>query len=230
MARSALPGLPAADLPVRLAVFDCDGTLVDGQGDICAAMLKTFALHALPTPDLHRVRRSVGLSLPQAIAQLTPDTPPEQIPDLVATYKTEFRAARAEGRLTEPLFAGIPECLATLAHNQWTLAVATGKSRRGLDHCLATHALTDAFHSLHTADEHPSKPHPAMLHAALDAAMVPPRAAVMIGDTGYDIAMAQAAGVAAIGVAWGYHTPAELRAAGALAVAETPEQLVTMLG
>lgn len=224
-----MSAIPPRDLPVRLAVFDCDGTLVDGQGDICAAMLSAFALHGLPAPDLHQVRRSVGLSLPRAIATLLPGHDAAAIADLVDSYKSAFRAARAEGRLSEPLYPGIPEALAQLAANGWDLAVATGKSRRGLDHCLANHNLTHRFRSLHTADEHPSKPDPAMLHAALAAALAPPHAAVMIGDTAYDIAMAHAAGVTAIGVAWGYHTPAELRAAGAHAVAQSPQDLVALL-
>lgn len=131
--------------------------------------------------------------------------------------------------LEEPLFEGIAEVLETLAARGWTLGVATGKSDRGLDHCLATHGLSSLVATRQTADRHPSKPHPAMLEAALAEAGATPGEAVMIGDTQYDIAMARSAGVRAIGVAWGYHEAAELIAAGADAVADTPAHLLELL-
>jgi phosphoglycolate phosphatase len=105
------------------------------------------------------------------------------------------------------------------------LAVATGMSRRGLDHCLAANGIADRFVSLQTADDHPSKPHPAMLRAALAEADADATQAVMIGDTQYDILMAADAGVRGIGVAWGYHAADELRAAGAAYVARNPADL-----
>ena len=225
-----LDGVPGPDAALRLAVFDCDGTLVDGQADICAAMASAFTGLGLAAPDPLRVRRAVGLSLPQAMHALMPEAERALHTALVDAYKQAFRLARAEGRLAEPLFPGMAEAIATLRGAGWDLAVATGKSQRGLTHCLAVHGLSDAFASLQTADHHPSKPHPAMLFAALDDTLATPEQAVMIGDTAYDIQMAQAAGVAAIGVAWGYHTPAELLEAGALAVAESAAQLVEMLG
>ena len=138
-------------------------------------------------------------------------------------------SARSAGRVTEPLFPGIRELLDTLRAGGWDLGVATGKSQRGLEHCLATHGLTGHFVTLQTADFHPSKPHPAMLEAALAEAFASAQDAVMIGDTSYDMLMAQAAGVRAIGVAWGYHPSEELLAAGAEAVAQSPEDLMEML-
>ena len=105
------------------------------------------------------------------------------------------------------------------------MGVATGKSDRGLTSCLATHAISEHFITLQTADRHPSKPHPAMLEAALDEAAVEAGAAVMIGDTAYDMAMAVNSGVRPVGVGWGYHDAAELRAAGAVFVAETVSAL-----
>jgi phosphoglycolate phosphatase len=214
---------------MRLAVFDCDGTLVDGQAEICAAMDEAFAAERLPAPDRHQIRRIVGLSLPQAMLRLTPDSDPERVASLVESYKQAFRTARADGRLQEPLFAGIRETLAGLHAGGWLLGIATGKSARGLSHCLATHGLGALFVTCQTADHHPSKPHPAMLEAALGEAMVDAAAAVMIGDTVYDIAMARAAGVRAIGVAWGYHTVQELHDAGADAVARDPAHLLELL-
>lgn len=210
---------------MKLAVFDCDGTLVDGQASICAAMERAFAEADLPAPDRHQVRRIVGLSLPQAVRRLAPDAHPDQHDLAVAAYKAAFRQARESGELQEPLFEGIASLLAELDAAGWLLGVATGKSQRGLTHCLATHGLTARFCTLQTADHHPSKPHPAMLEAALAETATDPADAVMIGDTAYDIAMARQAGVRAIGVEWGYHDANELLAAGAAFVAATPMQL-----
>jgi len=214
---------------VRLAVFDCDGTLVDGQASICEAMEAAFAVHGLPAPDRHLIRRAVGLSLPLAVQRLLPDGGNDLHHAIAEDYKHAFRAARAAGTLEEPLFDGIADTLSALREGGWTLGVATGKSDRGLSHCLAVHGIDDAFVTLQTADRHPSKPHPAMLEAALDEALAQPEQAVMIGDTGFDMAMAEAAGVRAIGVAWGYHDAHELLAAGAEWVAETPAELTEYL-
>lgn len=217
-------------MTIRLAIFDCDGTLVDGQADICAAMDIAFETAGLTAPDPHQVRRIVGLSLPQAIRALAPGAGEARTLAAANAYKDAFRAARAEGRLAEPLFHGIAELLNQLRETGWTLGVATGKSDRGLAHCLAAHGLTDHFVTLQTADRHPSKPHPAMLRAALAEAGAMPHDSVMIGDTAYDIEMAKAAGVRAIGVAWGYHSPGELRESGAHKVAKTPDHLGEILG
>jgi phosphoglycolate phosphatase len=214
---------------VKLAIFDCDGTLVDGQASICEAMEAAFAAHGLAAPDRYHVRRAVGLSLPQAVRRLLPGLADEVHHAVAEDYKLAFRAARSEGRLEEPLFEGIAESLADLRRAGWQLGVATGKSDRGLTHCLAAHGLADAFVTLQTADRHPSKPHPAMLEAALAEALAEPGEAVMIGDTAFDMAMAQAAGVRAIGVAWGYHDPAELAKAGAEWVADDPAGLTEYL-
>jgi phosphoglycolate phosphatase len=212
-------------MTVRLAVFDCDGTLVDGQGAICAAMERAFAEAALPAPERPLIRRAVGLSLPHAVARLAPNADERAVAVVVGAYKDAFRAARASGELAEPLFEGMAELIAALRGAGWVLGVASGKSDRGLDHCLATHGLSHHFATLQTADRHPSKPHPAMLEAALAEALAEPADAVMIGDTAFDIAMAAEIGVRAIGVSWGYHEPHELRAAGAAFVADSPQEL-----
>jgi phosphoglycolate phosphatase len=216
-------------MTVRLAVFDCDGTLTDGQAAICAAMAEGFAEAGLPAPDPHQVRRIVGLSLPSAIARLAPHETPEAHGRVVQAYKQAFFRARERGLVQEPLFEGMPGLLARLHGAGWTLGVATGKSDRGLTGCLTMHGIFDLFATLQTADRHPSKPHPAMLAAAMAEAGALAADTVMIGDTAYDIEMAHAAGARAIGVAWGYHDPGELLAAGAEAVAETPEHLEDLL-
>jgi phosphoglycolate phosphatase len=216
-------------MSVRLAVFDCDGTLSDGQAAVCVAMDIAFAEAGLPAPERHAVRRSVGLSLPQAVAQLAPDAARETQAAAVDAYKSAFRQARYDGSLHEPLYEGIAPLLGRLKQRGWVLGVATGKSDRGLRSCLLTHGIFDLFVTLQTADRHPSKPHPSMIEQAMTDAGAEPGGTVMIGDTVFDMAMARTAGARGLGVAWGYHEPAELIAAGADAVAETPVQLEAQL-
>ena len=214
---------------VKLAVFDCDGTLIDGQASICAAMESAFAEHGLALPQRSAIRRAVGLSLPQAIRTLLPEAEMVTQGALVDAYKRAFRAARAAGELQQPMFPGMAELLDALRAQGWLLGVATGMSSRGLSHCLAMHGLTRHFATLQTADDHPSKPHPAMLELALLEAGAEPGNAVMIGDTVFDIYMARDAGVRAIGVDWGYHAPQELIAAGAACVVANPAELEEVL-
>ncbi|MXP39736.1 HAD-IA family hydrolase [Erythromicrobium ramosum] len=214
---------------MRLAVFDCDGTLVDGQADVCWAMERAFARAGLPAPEVSAVRRAVGLSLPQAVRTLSPDLTEDQNRAVTEFYRSSFRARREEGLLDEPLYDGIAELLRALHSAGWSLAVATGKSDRGLAACLATHGIADLFVSLQTADRHPSKPHPAMLEAALFEAGASRDQAVMIGDTSFDMLMARSIGVAGIGVGWGYHAAPELLASGAARVVGTAEALAAAL-
>jgi len=204
----------------KLAVFDCDGTLVDGQADVLWSMARAFESAKLAAPDPFEVRRMVGLSLPVAIRALAPEEGEAKQREIVDLYKHAFRTRREEGLLHEPLYQGVAELLRDLHKRGWQLAVATGKSDRGLAACLAAHGLTDLFVSLQTADRHPSKPHPAMLEAALFEAAAQPKDAVMIGDTSFDMQMAVAARVRAFGVAWGYHDRHELIASGADTVAD----------
>ena len=209
----------------RCAVFDCDGTLVDGQAAICEAMEHAFIGADLPSPTRSDIRRIVGLSLPAALSRLAPTADDSTRERIVAGYKDAFFAARSSGRLSEPLYDGMAELLRALRDDGWTLAVATGKSDRGLAACLVTHGIADLFTSLQTADRHPSKPHPAMLEAAIFECGAAPSESVMIGDTSFDMDMAGHAGVRAVGVDWGYHEAAELRAAGAVGVAGTMAEL-----
>ena len=213
----------------RLAVFDCDGTLVDGQAAVCETMERAFAAIGSPPPERNAIRRTVGLSLPLAVRQLMMDGREVDRLQVVEAYKRLFRETRLSGALHEPLYDGMADLLARLDEDGWLLGVATGKSDRGLHSCLETHGIKQRFVTLHGADRYPSKPHPAMLEAALDEAGVVADEAVMIGDTSFDIEMAGAAGVRAIGVAWGYHDPAELMAAGAQSVASTMEELEHMI-
>ena len=214
---------------MKLAVFDCDGTLIDSQVNIIRAMEQSFQRHRLPAPDSHATRRIVGLSLPAAVRSLAPALSEDQNRAVTEFYRSSFRARREEGLLDEPLYDGIAELLTGLRDAGWSLAVATGKSDRGLAACLATHGIADLFVSLQTADRHPSKPHPAMLEAAMFEAGALPGQAVMIGDTSFDMVMARSIGVTAIGVDWGYHDASELRASGAARVVATAAALAAAL-
>ncbi|RYY34318.1 MAG: HAD family hydrolase, partial [Sphingomonadales bacterium] len=194
----------------------CDGTLVDSQANICRAMEECFSAARLAPPSRDDIRRIVGLSLVPAIALLHPEGELTQHEEMADGYKRAFFAMRSNNALDpEPLFDGIRDALDTLQGKGWLLGVATGKSDRGLRLLLEHHGLYERFVTLQTADRHPSKPHPSMLHAALAEAGAAPETSVMIGDTSFDIEMARAANVHAVGVAWGYHTPHDLLAAGA---------------
>jgi phosphoglycolate phosphatase len=210
----------------RLAVFDVDGTLVDSQHNIVASMVRACERSGVAAPTPAAIRRIIGLSLLEAATSLLPETDPELILRVVDEYKLGFQELRAQGDHFEPLFPGVVEALDALEAEGWTLAVATGKSRRGLLMMIERHGLAGRFVSLQTADDNPGKPHPAMLRRALDEAGARPSEAIMIGDTSYDMQMGRSAGVR---VAWGYHAPAELLAAGADLVVETYPHLVAVL-
>ncbi len=212
-------------MSARLAIFDCDGTLIDGQASICEAMEAAFAAFDLAAPDRNEVRRAVGLSLPLAVRRLLPEHDTRMHHAVADAYKQAFRTARSEGRISQPLIPGIFGVLEGLRAAGWLLAVATGMSDRGLTHCLATHDITDMFVTLQTADRHPSKPDPSMVNAALFEAAADADDTVMIGDTVFDMEMARLAGVRGIGVNWGYHAPQDLLAAGAEFVAGDPAEL-----
>jgi phosphoglycolate phosphatase len=213
----------------RLAIFDCDGTLVDSQADICAAMDAAFAAAGLAPPDRTATRRIVGLSLPEAMRRLHPAGTEKDHAALAQLYRDAFRARRTAGQVAEPLYDGIAALIEELAGAGWLLGVATGKSDRGLAHCLEAHGLAGHFVTLQTADRHPSKPDPSMIEACLAATGAARAATAMIGDTAFDMAMAVNAGVRAIGVDWGYHHPRDLVDAGAEAVAGSIAELRLLL-
>lgn len=202
----------------ELVVFDVDGTLIDSQHLIVAAMEAAFRGHDLEPPERGEILGIVGLSLVQAVAALRPDLPGDEIEALAEGYRQEFVAQRAKGgaEAQAPLYPGARAALDRLAADpRVRLGVATGKARRGLDHVIESHGLGGLFETLQTADEHPSKPHPSMLETALLETGLPAGRAVMVGDTEFDMAMGKAAGFATIGVAWGYHPRLRLEAAGA---------------
>ena len=213
----------------RLAIFDCDGTLVDSGATIYRAVAETFAEHGIALPPPRECRRVIGLSLTEAMAALVPEASGDEHARLTDTYKTKFFQARLEGRVEEPLFDGIADLLDALEADGWLLAVATGKSLRGLNHCLECHGIAARFVSLQTADRHPSKPHPSMAVQAMADAGAAPETTVVIGDTSFDMGMARAAGAIGIGAGWGYHDAQELLAGGAAAVADQPLEVLQLI-
>jgi len=213
----------------KLALFDCDGTLVDSQANICASMDLAFEKQGLTPPNHHLTRRIVGLSLVEAMRQLLPEGEDALIKQLAQSYKDGFSELRQAGGIHEPLYEGMADLIVRLDDAGWVLGVATGKSDRGLNHVLETHGLKDSFVTLQTADRHPSKPHPAMVELAMVEAGATRETTAMIGDTSFDMEMATNAKVRAIGVDWGYHDPNELVAAGAEAVAATMDELHEVL-
>ncbi len=220
--------------PLRLVIFDVDGTLVDSQSDIIAAMTHAFDGMGEPVPASTDILNIVGLSLDVAMGRLAPDLPVDAHVRLVEGYKNAYMALRITtgAAQSSPLYPGAQAALEALhADPETLLGVATGKSRRGLDKLLEGHNLTGMFITQQVADFHPSKPHPAMIAAALAETGVDSRAAVMIGDTSYDMEMAKSAGVAAIGVSWGYHPTSALGAADVVIdrFADLPDALETLL-
>jgi len=204
----------------KFAVFDVDGTLVDSRTSIARAMAQAFTALDLRAPTYDETRRIVGLSLAPAIKVLAPDLPETRYAALAEAYKNAFVANRAAG-LVEPLYDGAHQTLLDLKAAGWTLGIATGKARRGVDVFLANHGLADLFDCAFCADDGPGKPDPHMLRLNMDAVRRAPGDTIMIGDTSFDMAMARAAGVYAQGVAWGFHTVEEVQAGGAHHVADT---------
>lgn len=219
--------------PPRLVIFDCDGTLVDSQHHIVAAMHTAFAAEGLALPQAEMVRRTVGLPLTVAIESLLPTG--AVLAAVVEAYKQAAIAQRLDPDHHEPIFPGLLEALDRLEAAGFLLGVATGKARRGLDFTLATHGLTGRFVTLQTNDVVAAgKPAPDMVLQAMAETGAVPASTIVVGDTTFDMEMARNAGVAAIGVAWGYHEEDVLRAAGASRIiksfAELPDLVCELLG
>lgn len=213
---------------MHLLVLDVDGTLVDSQALIVAAQRAAFAACGLPAPTRERSLSIVGLSLHEAFTSLVGPLGP--VADLAEAYREAFAVLRADPDCREPLFPGIERFIAdAAARPDLALGIATGKSRRGVAHLVARHGWASIFRTIQTADDAPSKPHPAMLHQAMAETGIGPGATLMLGDTTFDMAMARSAGARAIGVSWGYHPVAALREAGAELVIDAVDELWRVL-
>ncbi|WP_417743392.1 HAD-IA family hydrolase [Salipiger sp.] len=201
-------------MSLRLVIFDVDGTLVDSQADILASMQAAFGATGLAVPTREEILSIVGLSLPQAMAKLAPMADKAARAQMVEAYKAAYLELRSEKGTPEssPLYPHVRKVLDQLhAEPDTLLGIATGKSRRGLDKLVDGHNMRRLFVTQQCADDHPSKPHPSMIEAALSETGVSPQRAVMVGDTSYDMDMARSAGILAIGVTWGYHDAGRLR-------------------
>jgi phosphoglycolate phosphatase len=215
-----------ADSPLRLVIFDCDGTLVDSFIAIHEAMVAAFRDFALPPPPEDMLRKMIGLSVGEQVAVLAPAADPDQRAAIENGYR-RHRLSRTDP--PEPLFPGARACLETLDQRGHLLSVATAKSAKGLLATLDRHRLHRYFINVQTGDHHPGKPHPSMVLTSLAQAGVDPENALVVGDTRFDIEMAVNAGVTPIGVAWGYHDDHDLKAAGAMAIAPSFAALTTMI-
>jgi phosphoglycolate phosphatase len=179
-------------MSLKLAVWDVDGTLVDSRAAIFAAVKVGFAAMGLPEPTYDAVRQIVGLSLRDAMAAMVPELEPVALTRLVDGYKQAFQDFHRDPDFIEPLYDGAAETLDRLKASGWRIALATGKSRRGVDTIVRMHGWTGFFDSAHCSDDGPGKPHPAMLIAAMRASGAAPRQTIMIGDTSHDMRMARA--------------------------------------
>lgn len=182
-----------------LIVWDWDGTLADSTGMITHAILKAADQVGLPTITATAASNIIGLGLRESIHALYGDIPAEQAQALAMQYTANYYAGERE----IPLFAGAADTIMALHKRGFKLAVATGKGRRGLNLALEHCGLGPYFHATRTVDECFSKPHPQMLDALMEHLVVLPERTLMIGDTSYDLQMAQNAGVSAIGVSYG---------------------------
>ncbi len=206
---------------MNLVIFDCDGTLVDSQDAICAAMVHAFSGLGLEPPRRAEVLGVVGLSLPEAFEVLAPRHSDTMRAELSERYKAAFPRHAPSPIPRDPLYAGAKFAVEALARREdIVLGIATGKSRRGVARLLDQEGWHAHFLTIQTADDHPSKPHPSMIERAMHESGIDPVRTVMIGDTTYDIEMGRNAGVATIGVAWGYHATDALAAAGADAIVD----------
>lgn len=213
----------AGDL--RLCAFDLDGTLIDSQHHIVAAMHAAFRIEGLQAPAAAKVREIVGLPLDHAIRRLAPDVRGLQLERVGQAYRDAYFDAKAADRDAEPLMPGALGAIKALEGTGWQLAVVTGKGRRGLLEVLDAHGLRQRFVALKSADDGPGKPDPTLLLEAVAEAGSNPGRSVMVGDTVFDMGMARRARVAGIAVTWGYHEPALLETEGPAAIIERFEDL-----
>lgn len=204
-----------------LIVFDWDGTILDSAGAIVRSIQAACADLDLPVPDDSRARHVIGLGLADAMRHAVPDLPPERYQAMVDRYRHHYLSG--DHNLT--LFAGIPELLARLHAAGYMLAVATGKSRIGLERALDHGGLRPYFHASRCADECHSKPHPQMLEELLAEFGMAAEQAVMIGDTSHDLLMAANAGVGGVGVTYGAHPADFLRQHAHLVCVDTVVEL-----
>ena len=213
---------------MKLVLFDCDGTLVDSARLIHEVMSRTFVEFGHARPDMSSTKSIIGLTLDLAITRMQGKHEIDgEARAMTAHYKAIFGDVRAEAGLQEPLFDGIRDVIDRLAeHDELLIGAVTGKSRIGLDRILDTHGFRPHFIVSRTADDCPSKPHPAMVTECCHETGMDVGDTIVIGDAIYDMQMAKSAGAKAVGVAWGYASVDDLGAAGADAIVHQPDELL----
>ncbi len=204
-----------------LIIWDWDGTIMDSTPTIVQCIQQACRDLDLPEPNDSLASSVIGLGINDSLRRAVPSIVPARYPALVDRFRFHYLARDHELHL----FLGVRELLEHLRQAGFLLAVATGKSRRGLDRSLGFHQLEELFHASRTADETASKPNPAMLLELSDLLQVPLRRMLMIGDTTHDLLMAQNAGVDSVGVTYGAHPAEELRTANALVCVDNVGQL-----
>lgn len=206
-------------------VFDWDGTVMDSAHSIVISMQSACADMGLPVPDAEQARWVIGLSLESALYRAVPTLTAEQLPQFVESFRQHY--LQKDGELY--LFDGILELFSEIRQHQAEMAVATGKSRKGLDRALERLQLQDHFRVTRCADESVSKPDPAMLLEIMEELSLPPERVLMVGDTTHDLEMAARAGVDSVAVTYGAHDPATLSAARPTAMVSNVVQLRSWL-
>ncbi|TPW33133.1 HAD-IA family hydrolase [Martelella alba] len=216
---------------MKLVLFDCDGTLVDSLVIIQETMRRTFLDFGYAAPAVEATRATVGLTLDVAIAGLL-DKPAidEEARAMMAHYRSLFSEVRADPSMQESLFEGIADVLERLfEEDEILIGAVTGKSRRGLNHMLDVHNWFSRFPVTRTADDCPSKPHPAMVLECCSEAGIDPADTTVIGDAVFDMQMARSAGARALGVSWGYGQTDALMSAGAERILTSPNDILVQL-
>ena len=204
----------------RLLVFDWDGTIIDSASSIAECIRQSAGDMNLPVPSVERASHVIGLGLHDSLRLAVPELQAHQYPEFVANYRRHFLARED----SMALFSGMKDVLSEFSKTH-TLAIATGKSRRGLDRALAATGVGPYFASSRCADETSPKPHPAMLLELMDELNHSRQETLMIGDTSHDLEMARAAGVDALAVTYGAHNEEGLRACGPLGCISTVTEL-----
>lgn len=217
--------MAAAERNYTLVVFDWDGTLIDSAATIVECIQDASREMGLTVPDADRARHVIGLGLHDSLRHAVPELARERYRDFAELYRRYFLARES----SMCLFEGVPRLLAGLRERGVLLAVATGKSRAGLDRALAASGLGAYFCASRCADETYPKPHPAMLLELMRELDAEPASVLMVGDTSHDLEMARNAGVDAVAVGYGAHSEHALRALGPRACVASVEELAQWL-